>query len=106
MKESKKKWKNCTLELNDGFVWWFFNYDKSNSPGFADGQWSLPLPPPPHKIKKLRINGNFMGQVKIASSALVTIAKERVPEIKPSDNLYAKLDQILLIFHREIQENL
>ena len=37
----------CTLELNDGFVWWFFNYDKSNGPGFADGQWSLPLPPPP-----------------------------------------------------------
>ena len=106
MKESKKKWKNCTLELNDGFVWWFFNYDKSNGPGFADGQWSLPLPPPPHKIKKLRINGNFIGQVKIASCALVTLAKERVPEIKPSDNLYTKLDQILLIFHREIQENL
>lgn len=62
--------------------------------------------PPPHKIKKLRINGNFIGQVKIASCALVTIAKERVPEIKPSDNLYVKLDQILLMFHREIQENL
>ena len=65
-----------------------------------------PYPPPPHKIKKLRINGNFIGQVKIASYALVTLAKERVPEIKPSDNLYAKLDQILLVFHREIQENL
>ena len=63
-------------------------------------------PPPPYKIKKLRINGNFIGQVKIASCALVTLAKERVPEIKPSDNLYAKLDQILLVFHREIQENL
>ena len=63
-------------------------------------------PPPPHKINKLRINGNFIGQVKIASYALVTLAKERVPEIKPSDNLYAKLDQILLVFHREIQENL
>ena len=62
--------------------------------------------PPPHKIKKLRINGNFIGQVKIASCALVTLAKERVPEIKPLDNLYAKLDQILLMFHREIQENL
>ena len=47
-----------------------------------------------------------MGQVKIASYALVTLTKERVPEIKPSDNLYAKLDQILLVFHREIQENL
>ena len=68
---------------------------------------SDPYPfPSPHKIKKLRINGNFIGQVKIASSALVTIAKERVPEIKPSDHLYAKLDQILLVFHREIQENL
>ena len=51
MKESKKKWKNCTLELNDGFVWWFFNYDKSNGPGFADGQWSLPLPPPSQNLK-------------------------------------------------------
>ena len=67
----------------------------------------IPTPsPPPHKIKKLRINGNFIGQVKIASYALVTLAKERVTEIKPSDNLYAKLDQILLVFHREIQENL
>ena len=62
-----------------------------------------PSPPPPQKIKKLRIK---IGQVKIASYALVTLAKERVPEIKPSDNLYAKLDQILLVFHREIQENL
>ena len=65
-----------------------------------------PFPPPPQKIKKLRINGNFIGQVKIASYALVTLVKERVPEIKPSDNLYAKLDQILFMFHREIQENL
>lgn len=67
----------------------------------------IPTPsPPPQKIKKLRINGNFIGQVKIASYALVTLVKERVPEIKPSDNLYAKLDQILFMFHREIQENL
>ena len=64
----------------------------------------IPTPsPPPQKIKKLRIK---IGQVKIASYALVTLAKERVPEIKPSDNLYAKLDQILLVFHREIQKNL
>ena len=65
-----------------------------------------PYPFPPLTKLKLRINGNFIGQVKIASYALVTLEKERVPEIKPSDNLYAKLDQILLIFHREIQENL